>query len=99
MHHVVQYRVHPDRAEENETLVREVYAELHEQAPERLAYATYVLPDGVSFVHVAGYDGEGPGPLTTLPAFGRFQQGIAERCADGPHVRAARRLGAYGPDA
>jgi hypothetical protein len=99
MHHVVQYRVHPDRAEENEALVRDVYAELDELAPAGLQYATYVLPDGVSFVHVAAHRGEGPSPLTSVPAFGRFQLGIAERCADGPHVRPARRLGAYGSDA
>jgi hypothetical protein len=92
-HVIVQYRVHPDRAEENEALVRDVYAELHELEPDGLRYATYVLPDGVTFVH-----GERPTPLAGVPAFRRFQAGIAERCEDGPHAREVRRVGAYHQD-
>jgi hypothetical protein len=95
-HVIVQYRVHPDRAEENEALVRDVYAGLQELAPDGLRYATYVLPDGVTFVHVAHHAGEDASPLSGIAAFRRFQEGIAERCEDGPHVRDVRRIGAFG---
>jgi len=94
-HVIVQYRVHREHADQNEALVRDVYAELAERGPDGLRYATYVLPDGVTFVHVAQHDGDGGSPLTGLAAFRRFQGGLAERCEDGPHVREVRRVGAY----
>jgi len=49
---IVRYRVKPERAAENEELVRAVYAELQETKPAGLRYATFQLDDGVSFVHI-----------------------------------------------
>ena len=54
---VIRYRTKPESADENERLIREVFAELAEQA-RGLRYATFRLDDGVSFVHVAVLDGE-----------------------------------------
>jgi hypothetical protein len=53
---MVQYTVKPDRAAENEELVRAVYDELHETGPEGRPYATFKLDDGVSFIHLAEHD-------------------------------------------
>jgi acyl dehydratase len=80
---VIRYRTKPEHADENERLVRAVFAELAEDAPEGLHYATFRLDDGVSFVHVAVTDGD-ENPLTSSPAFAAFQAGIGERCAEGP---------------
>ena len=92
---MVRYKVKPDRAAENEALVRAVYEELRDSAPEGLRYATYVLADGVSFVHLATVE-EGAGEvLPGLAAFQRFQDGIADRCDDPPHVAELREIGAY----
>ena len=55
---VVRYRTKPEHADENERLVRDVFAELAETDPDGLHYATFRLDDGVSFVHVAVLDGE-----------------------------------------
>jgi acyl dehydratase len=80
---VIRYRTKPEHADENERLVRAVFAELAEDAREGLHYATFRLDDGVSFVHVAVTDGD-ENPLTSSPAFAAFQAGIGERCAEGP---------------
>jgi len=61
----VRYRVKPDRVTENEELVRAVYEELGRVRPDGLAYATFKLEDGVSFVHLARTTGDG-NPLTGL---------------------------------
>src|SRR5215471_9556263 len=53
---MVRYRVNPDRVAENEQLVRAVYDELAASQPEGLQYATFKLPDGVTFVHIARHD-------------------------------------------
>src|SRR5262249_52454020 len=81
---MVRYRVKPERASENVELVRAVYDELHETRPEGLRYATFKLDDGVSFVHLAEHDEDGPNQLTRLASFQRFQEGIKERCDDPP---------------
>ncbi len=91
---VVRYRTKPERAEENASLVRDVYAELADQQPAGLRYITFRLDDGVSFVHVAMLDDE-ENPLTKSPAFAKFQAGIRERCVEGPAAADASVVGAY----
>src|SRR5262245_37185032 len=91
---MVRYRVKPDRAAENEELVRAVYDELHETRPEGLHYATFKLDDGVSFVHLAEHE-DGPNQLSPLASFKRFQEGIVERCDDPPVVSEVSTIGAY----
>src|SRR5271170_6341716 len=82
---VVQYTTKAEHADENERLVREVFAELGENDPGGLHYCTVRLGDGVSFVHFAVLDSE-ENPLSSSPAFARFQSGIAERCTSGPNL-------------
>ena len=65
---VIRYRTKPESADENERLIREVFAELAKQNPDGLHYAAFRLDDGVSFLHVAVLDGE-ENPLTASAAF------------------------------
>ena len=90
---VVRYTTHPDYADENERLIRDVFAELAEQNPTGLQYAAFRLDDGVSFVHVAAIDG--PNPLAASHAFAAFQAGIEERCVTGPPPADATVIGSY----
>ena len=59
---MVRYKVQPDRADENETLVKAVYEQLARERPEGLHYATFKLPDGVSFMHVV-FETDQPGRI------------------------------------
>jgi len=70
---LVRYRVKPELVEENERLVRDVYAELASADPDGLRYATFKLDDGVSFVHVAFHDDENnpPQPHAGVPTVSR----------------------------
>ncbi len=92
---IVRYRVKPDRADENEELVRAVYAELQETKPEGLRYATLRLDDGVSFVHLSESEAD-TSPLTEVPAFKAFQKEIADRAEEGPVVTEVEVVGSYG---
>ncbi len=93
---VIRYRTKPEHADENERLIRGVFAELAEQdAGSGFHYAAFRLDDGVSFLHVAVLDGE-ENPLTSSPAFAAFQSGIGERCAEGPVPCDASMVGSYG---
>jgi hypothetical protein len=92
---VVQYRVKPDRAAENERLVRAVYDELHRTNPSGLRYATFQLEDGVSFVHVAEVDDETENPLARVEALRAFQAEIQDRCEQPPAASRAREIGSF----
>jgi hypothetical protein len=92
---IVRYKVKPDRADENDALVRAVYAELHETRPAGLRYATLKLDAGVSFVHIAEHDEGAPNPQTRLPAFKRFQADIGDRCDEPPVVSTVTGIGSY----
>jgi hypothetical protein len=91
---VIRYRTRPESADENERLIREVFAELATQNPNGLRYGVFRLEDGVSFLHVAVLDGE-KNPLSTSAAFGEFQSGIKDRCAEGPMPSDATLIGNY----
>jgi hypothetical protein len=94
---IVRYRVKSGRADENADLVRAVYAELAALQPPGFRYATFVLEDAVTFVHLAITEGDGKAPLPRLAAFQRFLEGISERCDEPPQTtRLSTQIGAYG---
>ena len=93
---VVRYKTKPDRADENEAFIGEVFAELDAERPDGLRYMTFRLADGVSFVHVASIEAlDGENPLAATLAFGAFQREIADRCEEGPLVMDATVVGSY----
>src|ERR1039458_9906853 len=55
---VIRYTTKPECADENERLIRDVFAELAEHDPDGLHYLAFRLADNVSFVHVAVLDGD-----------------------------------------
>ncbi|MGA3221262.1 MAG: hypothetical protein ABSE77_19665 [Acidimicrobiales bacterium] len=92
---VVCYTTRPEAAEENERLITAVFAQLAEERPDGMRYVAIRLDDGVSFVHVALFDGD-DNPLPTLGAFGEFVSAIDTRCADGPSPANGTVIGDYG---
>jgi hypothetical protein len=93
---MVRYEVKPERARENERLIRAVYAELDQTIPAGLHYATFKLDDGVSFVHLASNESEdGQSPLRGVKAFREFQKDVAERCAEPPLATELHEIGSF----
>ena len=91
---VVRYTTRADAAAENQRLVERVFAQLAEDDPGGLRYATFRLADGVTFVHVAKIEGE-VNPLSKSSAFADFQRDIGGRCAEPPEVADATVVGSY----
>ena len=92
---MVRYKVRPDRAEENVKLVEAVYAQLAQERPDGLHYATFRLPDGVSFMHIV-VDTDQPGRiLGELDAFKAFQADIESRCDEPPVATELTLVGSY----
>ena len=94
---IVRYRVKPGRSEDNAELVRAVYADLAQTGAPGFRYATFLLEDGVTFVHVAFMDDGVEPPLPGLASFQRFTGDLPARCDDPPQVsRSLERIGSFG---
>jgi hypothetical protein len=92
---MIRYKVRPDRADENETLVKAVYEQLDREQPESLHYATFKLPDGVSFMHVV-FESDQPGRiLNEVAAFKAFVTDIESRCDEPPVTTELSLVGSY----
>ena len=92
---VVRYRPQSDRADENQSLVEAVFAELNAADPGGVRYATLRLADG-TFLHIAEVAAD-PNPLSEIAAFAEFQKDIGERCepGEGPNAQPATVVGSY----
>ncbi len=93
---IVRYVTKGECADENARLVKAVYDELATMDPGGFEYRTLRLDDGVTFVHIAVFDGD-DNPLTRSAAFAEFQSGVAARCVEGPTVTPAGVVGSYRP--
>jgi quinol monooxygenase YgiN len=96
---MVRYTTSEAQADTNEALVRAVFDELRATLPGGLRYATYRLPDGVTFLHLASVESPDANPLTTLPAFKAFQKQLKERCVEPPVVTELTAVSWYGAGA
>lgn len=93
---MVRYKVEAGRSDENERYIRAVFAQLEREQPAGLRYASFVLPDGVSFVHVASVETpDGQNPLVALDAFKEFAAAIQERCEEPPVTTVLNEVGSY----
>ena len=93
---IVRYKVKSDRAEENIDYINRVFEALKQASPAGLRYASFVLEDGLSFVHIASIETEdGSNPLTELAEFQAFVADIASRCDEPPRPTPVELLGSY----
>ena len=82
---LVRYTAKPDRAAENETLARAVFAELKAAAPDHVTYALF--RDGLDFVHLfVNTQDDDSNALTELPSFKAYGADVGARCEAPPSV-------------
>ena len=92
---LIRYKAKPEAADRNAELVAAVFAELKAAKPEGVRYLTLRLEDD-SFVHIVETSADdGSSPIPKLKAFGEFQSGIRERCAEPPVSRGVTVVGNY----
>ncbi|XIA66012.1 hypothetical protein ACFIOY_07880 [Bradyrhizobium sp. TZ2] len=92
---LIRYKTKPEAADKNAELVAAVFAELKSAQPEGVRYLSLRLEDD-TFIHfVESAADDGSSALPKLVAFGAFQSGLRERCAEPPLVRGATVVGNY----
>lgn len=95
-HVIVRYKIKPDRGDENENLIKVVFAELAQTRPEGVSYSSYRLEDGLTFVHHAIVStSDGSNPLAQLDSFKAFVRELKERCDEPPLPMSANEIGSY----
>ena len=93
---IVRYRVKQDHQQENEDYIHKVFAELNNDRPAGLRYATFRATDSPIFFHVASVETEnGVNPLTVTEAFKKFSANIADRCDEPPVTTELETIGSY----
>ena len=93
---MIRYKVRPDRADENESLVKAVYEQLNRERPDSLRYATFKLPDGVSFMHLVFETDRGRADPERDGRLYGLRHRIASRCDEPPVVTELSLVGSYG---
>lgn len=97
---IVRYTAKPERADENETLSRAVFAELNAKTPGPLSYL--VFRDGQDFLHVyINFQDGDEGGIVDLPTFKAFTKDGSDRWVGAADVqrRDMQLIGAYGVEA
>ena len=73
-----------------------MFAQLANESPAGLHYATFKQDDGVSFVHIASVEtADGGNPLNAMSAFNEFTDQIRDRCEESPVAVDLREVGSY----
>jgi hypothetical protein len=90
---VIRYATKPEGTQQNTQLVEDVFRALDVERPPGVRYLVLRLEDG-SFVHIVAYEGDAEG-LTTLPAFGKFQEAGPALRAGTPERHDAEIVGNY----
>jgi len=94
---MVRYKVKAEMAQQNIEYIKNVFTALQKSKPAGLRYASFVLEDGVSFVHLASIETQdGSNPLPNFDEFKTFSQDIADRCDEAPVVSSLDTIGSYG---
>ena len=93
---MVRYKVKADRVDENCAYIDKVFAALKDGQPDGLRYASFQMPDGVSFVHIASVDtADGENPLPKTQSFKDFVADIKDRCDEPPAATELSLVGNY----
>jgi hypothetical protein len=94
---VMQYQVKRERAEENQQLIKAVFAELEQREPRGFTFKVFRLEDDVSFIHVVieHDDVDHLDLLQALATFQAFVADIVDRCDVPPALSGATVVGGF----
>jgi hypothetical protein len=80
---MVRYKLKAGAVQENETLVKAVFAQVAREKPAGVRYQVFKMADGVSWVHLASTEAE-VNAITQMDAFKQYVAGINDRCEEKP---------------
>ncbi|POM23838.1 hypothetical protein BTM25_24640 [Actinomadura rubteroloni] len=92
---MIRATVRNESVGELETAVGKMFAAIEREGPDGVRYASCKLPDGVTFVVFLSLDDPQNNPLTAIPEFLEFQNGLRGWIAGPPTPEPLTVLGSY----
>ncbi len=92
---MVQAEIKPQFLAQTEAAAEKMFAQLAQAGPTTVRYAAGKLPDGVTFVALLQLDDPAANPLTELPAYAEFQEGLEKWRAEPAVVQPLTMVGSY----
>lgn len=91
---LIRYTVRPDEVSENTRLLKAFIDELRSTTPAALTYETYLMEDGLTFVHFVDSN-TGPAPFRDLATYRHHRDSVAARCTSPPEMITLTEIGTY----
>ena len=92
---LIRYKMKPERADENERLIKAVFQELRDKSPDGVRYMALRSGDG-TFAHLVETETDAHADIITgLAAFQAFQDGFRDRCSEPPQRDEMAVVGSY----
>jgi len=92
---MVRSRVKTESVAAIEAALRAMFSAIQEARPQGIRYASFRLPDGVTYVAWLELDDGAENPLPSLPAFREFQEHLKNWLAEPPVVEPLMVIGSY----
>lgn len=92
----IRYTVRRDEVSENIVLLRAFFDELEAVRLPGLIYETYLMEDGVTFLHIVD-SATNAAPFSDLPTYRRYRDTVQARCTEPPQMVALKNIGSYRP--
>jgi hypothetical protein len=92
---MVRAKIKAEDVAEVEAAVEHAFAAIQREQPPGVKYASCRLADGETFVVLLALDNDGDNPLSALPEFRAFQDGLQRWLAEPPTVEPLHVVGSY----
>lgn len=91
---LIRYTARPSEVSENTQLLKAFIDELRSTTPAELTYETYLMEDGLTFVHIVDSN-TGPAPFRDLATYRNHRDTVTSRCTSPPEMIALSEIGTY----
>jgi hypothetical protein len=93
--HMVQAKIRRESVSDVEAAAKRMFAAIDAAQPEGLRYASFLLPDGETFLALLQLDDGVENPLPGFPEFREFLEGVEASRAEPANVQPLTVIGSY----
>ena len=93
--HMVQSKIKAESVTDVQAATKNMFAAVNAAQPEGIRYASFLLPDGETFVALLQVDDGVENPLPGLPEFRELLEGVEASRAEPPSVQPLTVVGSY----
>jgi hypothetical protein len=92
---MVRSKIKAENATDLEAAAKAMFTAISEAAPRGVRYASFRLPDSMTYIALLQLDDDADNPLVALPAFRKFQENLKNWLAEPPVIDQLTTVGSY----